>query len=534
MPLDTARIDAIFAPWDRPDSPGVALGLVQGGELAYARGYGSANLEYGLPITPRSIFHVASVSKQFAAFCVVLLAQEGALSLDDEVRSLVPVVPDLGARITVRHLLAHTSGLRDQWDLLYLAGWREADLKTDDDVLALVARQRALNFAPGSEYVYSNTGFTLLGAIVRAVTGKSLRAFAHERIFAPLGMQATHFHDDHREVVPGRAYAYVQDVPAGPYRIEIPNFDTVGATSLFTTVEDLALWAANVRQPRVGAPVLEAMAAPAALADGTPLAYGFGLAVPPYRGLRTVGHDGADGGYRAKFIVYPDADLAVIVLANLGSIRPDALARQVVDVVLEDRLGPPPVTVPATPPGDDPVAAYAGTYGLAERGEFVRLEARDGALWAQTAGSETGEALRHIGPGRFSDPTGMLVCRFEPAPDGEPGPCLVVESPYGRARTLRPVAAWTPDEADAARLAGTYASDELDVRWRVEAVGTDLWLHRWKFAPERLRPLARDAFAGPEHVTILFDRDPDGQAGGLRACTGRAWRIAFGRVRDPG
>ena len=249
MSLPVDSIDAVFRSWDTPDSPGCALGIVHDGALAYTRGYGLANLEYGIPITPASVFHVASVSKQFTAAAIALLAREGKLTLDDDVRRYVPELPAYSAPITLRHLILHTSGLRDQWDLLYLAGWREADLKTNADVLALARTQREVNFRPGTAWAYSNTGYTLLALVVERVTGQSLRAYADAALFQPLGMAATHFHDNHREVVRDRAYAYA---PKGDrFEISIPNFDTVGATSLFTTVEDLARWATNLFEPRI-------------------------------------------------------------------------------------------------------------------------------------------------------------------------------------------------------------------------------------------------------------------------------------------
>ena len=245
-PAQLARVDSLFRRWDNTQSPGFAVGVSRDGRILLERGYGMA-------ITPASIFHVASISKQFTAFAVMLLAQDGKLSLNDDLRRYVPEVPDYGRRITIRHLMQHTSGLRDQWVLLRLAGWRADDLITEEDVLWAVGRQRATNFAPGEEYLYSNTGFTLLAVMVKRVSGKSLREFAEERIFRPLGMGATHFHDDHTMIVPNRTSAY-QPKPNGGWRISIPVFDTYGATSLFTTARDLLLWERNFADGKAGSP----------------------------------------------------------------------------------------------------------------------------------------------------------------------------------------------------------------------------------------------------------------------------------------
>ncbi len=369
-PLDAdlrARVDAVFAAWDSTASPGCALGIGRGGTVVYARGYGMANLEYDAAISPESIFHVASISKQFAAFSVALLAADGKLSLDDEVRKHLPEIPDFGKRITVRHLMHHTSGLRDQWTLQNYAGWREDDLITEADVLQMAARQHGLNFDPGAEYLYSNTGFTLLGAIVKRVSGQSLREFAEARIFAPLGMSRTHFHNDHTMIVRQRTSAY-QPRPEGGFRISIPVFDTDGATSLFTTVGDLLRWEQNFVDARIGGRALvdEAQVS-GRLNDGTPVGYGWGLAVGAYRGARAVGHGGADAGYRADVIRFPDHDLAIAAFCNLSTIAPGELTRQVADVLL-----PPsalaPLPAPTTPPAD----AVATGRRLLESGDRRR------------------------------------------------------------------------------------------------------------------------------------------------------------------
>ncbi len=242
----TSRVDAIFKDFDSASSPGCAVAAYQGERIVYKRAYGMANLDHDVRLTPASVFHVASVSKQFTAAAILLLAQEGKLSLDDEVRKHIPELPDFGHRITIRHLAHHTSGIRDQWSLLGLAGWRYSrDLITDDDVLELLARQKDLNFVPGERHLYSNSGYTLMAMIVSRVSGQSFREFTTERIFKPLGMLNTHFRDNFSEIVKNQAYGYAPE--RGTFRLSVTNFDTAGATSLMTTVEDLARWHAQFR-----------------------------------------------------------------------------------------------------------------------------------------------------------------------------------------------------------------------------------------------------------------------------------------------
>src|SRR5579859_2291679 len=288
------RVDELFQKMDTPSSPGCALSVIKDGRIVYEHGYGMADLDHDVPITPTTIFHVASMSKQFTAASILLLAQEGKLSLDDPVRKYIPELPDFGTPITIRQLIHHTSGLRDQWDLLGLAGWRYSlDLITDDDVLSVISRQKDLNFAPGTKHLYSNTGYTLLAQIVKRVSGESFREFTTARFFAPLGMKSTHFRDDHAEIVKHMAYGY--EPAKDTFRISLTNFDTVGATSLLTTVEDLALWDENFYHPKVGGQALiDRLLERGKLNNGEQLDYASGLVVGTYRGLRTVDHGGAD------------------------------------------------------------------------------------------------------------------------------------------------------------------------------------------------------------------------------------------------
>jgi len=300
-------VDRVFDAYRDTHGPGCAVGVGRNGTVLLERGYGMANLETDTPIAPSSIFHVASVSKQFTAMAIMLLEKDGKLSVNDDIRKYVPEMPDYGTPITIRHLLTHTSGLRDQWSLIGLARGRFAENRiTEADVMDILPRQTALNFKPGAEYVYSNSGFTLLAVIVKKVSGKSLRDFADERMFKPLGMTHTHFHDDYTMLVRGRTSAYV---PRGAtWAVSIPNFDTYGATSLYTTVGDLIKWEANFDAPVVAdRSIVERMEAQTLLTNGDTSTYGFGVVTGKYRGARVVEHNGADAGYRSYAGRFPTA-----------------------------------------------------------------------------------------------------------------------------------------------------------------------------------------------------------------------------------
>ncbi|HSW31070.1 MAG TPA: serine hydrolase domain-containing protein [Longimicrobiales bacterium] len=517
------RVDSVFADVDGPTTPGCALSVMRGGAPVYERGYGMANLEHGIPITPHSVFHVASVSKQFTAMAVELLVNEGKVSWDDDVRTYVPEVPDFGTPLTLRHLVHHVSGIRDQWNLLGMAGWRwEADVVTQGDVLDITSRQTALNFPPGERYLYSNTGFTLLAVVVERVSGKTLREFAHERIFAPLGMDATHFHDDHEMIVRNRAWAYAPD-PEGLFGLKgsIPDFDVVGATSLFTTAHDLAAWDRNFITGRVGGPgALERMQQRFVLSSGDSTAYGHGLTLGAHRGLRTVGHGGSDAGYRAQFLRFPDQDLTVATLCNFPAANPGARALRVAEAYLEDVMAPrPAASVPQTVAVQaSELAEVVGVYrgDLPDQVYMVRLEGDTLRL-----GFGGGQPLLPLGGRRFA--SGSSVLTYHPGRGGVPAQ---LEMPgTGRARR---VDSWVPPEEALREFEGIYASAELGTEYRLVMEGGGLVARHRKLDPAPLTPTFRDAFR-LRGASAVFTRDASGRIEGFTISDGRVWNVRFRR-----
>jgi CubicO group peptidase (beta-lactamase class C family) len=280
----TLQVDTLFERWDRTDSPGCGLGIIRDGSLIYERGYGMANLEHHIPITSETVFRIASTSKQFTAMGLLLLEQDGALSLDDDIRDYLPAMPDYGRTIALRHLMQHSSGIRDYAEIRYLMGFEDDDRFIKQEVLELLARQKALNFAPGERYLYSNSGYLLLGEIVARVAGVTLRQFTEERILQPLGMHDTLFHDDYTELVEHRASGYAPR-EGGGFRIAESPFDLVGDGSLFTTVRDLFLWDQNFYHHRVGGEALaERQHDTLVLNDGHTMQYAAGLEIGTYGG----------------------------------------------------------------------------------------------------------------------------------------------------------------------------------------------------------------------------------------------------------
>ena len=528
QPADTTRVAVshAFAAWSATDGPGCAIGVARNGQVIFENGYGMANLELDAPITPASIFHVASVSKQFTGMAIALLARDGKLSLDDDVRKYIAELPDYGHRITIRHLLNHTSGLRDQWDLLFMARGRfEENRITESDVLEIVARQKALNFVPGTEYLYSNTGYTLSAIIVKRVSGKSLREFAEERIFKPLGMTNTHVHDDYTMVVKGRAAAYVRGSD-GKWHVSLPNYDTYGATSLFTTVGDLLKWDANFSKPVVGDErLLREMIAYPTLTNGDTTGYGLGIATEVYRGARLVGHSGGDAGYRTYLGRFPEHGLSITVLCNAGPANPVALTRSVADIYLAGKLAPAETPVKGVALTSEQLARFAGVYVNPNTGNptFVTLR-RDTLILGRSAGP----ALVPIGERRFRM-VGQPV-ELEFMPNGQLVQTIIAWPPR-KALLLEKRDVARPTRAELEAYAGSYYSEELGATYTVSATDSTL-VFKTRWATERtVRPTYGDTFSGD--FLVQFTRDRSRRVDGMLLSSGRVRRVRFERAAGP-
>jgi CubicO group peptidase (beta-lactamase class C family) len=524
----TRAVDHVFDAFRNTDSPGCAVGVSRNDNIVLERGYGMANLETDTPIQPTSIFHVASVSKQFTAAAIMLLERDGKISLDDNIRKYLPEIPDYGTPITIRHLLTHTSGLRDQWELLALARGRfEEDRITTADVLDIVSRQTALNFKPGAEYLYSNTGFTLLGVIVQRVTGQSLRDFADQRIFKPLGMTRTHFHDDYTMLVPGRTSAYSPRSGAGAeWRVSIPNFDTYGATSLYTTVGDLLKWEANLDHPIVGdAAMIARMQTPTLLSTGDTSNYGFGLVMTSYRGAKVVEHNGADAGYRSYVGRFPDRGVAIAIACNAATANTTALARGVADAFLGGALAPvePSVSAQGITVSSELLQRRAGVYEQPTTLQILRLVMRDGRLAFESPNAPT---LTAVSENRF-------------VVGGQNGEIVFADGDHAgferRIAGQRPVRFdWhEPTKPNAASLApytGEYVSAELaGAIYRVTARDSTLALRTGTEDPITARPAFADTFTAAGY-TIQFIRS-GARVTGFEVTNGRMRRVRFTRLR---
>ena len=401
--FDTRAVDEVFADIDPATDPGCALGIVQDGRLVYGRGYGLANLEHGIPITTRSVFRIGSVSKQFTGAVVAIAALDGHLSLEDPLNEWIPELPDYGAPLTLLHALNHTSGLRDYLTLMSLRGMRGDDYYTGEELIAVQARQRELNFEPGAEYLYSNSGYFLLTEAVARAVGKPFKEYAEEVLFGPLGMEQSHFHDDHNHIVPLRADGYAP-LPGGGFRTSMTTLDMIGDGGVYTSIEDMVRWSNALMDDELRDGLSPMIETRGLLNDGSEISYAMGQRHAPYRGLPTVGHGGSFVGFRADIVRFPTEGTSIVTLCNRSDAQPGRRGNAVADVVLADRLAPRPAAVatqessgdpgaPGPAPSVDVLTPFVGTYYSPELDVTYDFAIREGALRV-TAGAGIDTTIR--------------------------------------------------------------------------------------------------------------------------------------------
>lgn len=498
-------IDAVFARWSGSNSPGCTVSVAHRGNTVAERSYGMADLDLSVPARTDSVYEAGSTSKQFTAAAIILLARDGRLGLDDDIRKYLPEVPNYGVRITIRHLLHHVSGLRDWGGAAAIEGWpRDSRTVNNGDVLAIVARQRSLNFVPGSHYLYSNTNFNLLAIIVQRVSGQSLAAFTRARIFAPLGMSETRWRDDHTAVVPHRAHAYARE--GNVYVIGQPIEDAYGNGGLLTTVRDLQIWNAALDADRLGPGFTAAMEDQINFTGGGKLAYAGGLFKLTHNGLPEIGHPGATGGYRAWLGRYPTHHLSIALLCNAGDADTTLLARKVADIFL------PPYRAPvyAQPQPRKPEGVYVNSVS----GFPVWFGSVNGRL------SIGGQVLEAIGPGQWRIGTGAYVFddRGQLRLDTEEGDHI----PYLKAK-------WTPPAAWPS-YAGRYCSVDNGGCWIIVASAAGAYVLPSRSPEIKLDPAYGDVFTLANGSMIRFVRNPAGQISGFNYSDPRDYQLRFMRV----
>jgi CubicO group peptidase (beta-lactamase class C family) len=498
-----------------------------------------ANLELDIAITPQSVFDIGSVSKQITAMAILLLAREHKLSLDDDIRKYLPEMPDYGSTITIRHMLHHTSGLRNYDDLFDLEGIPEADLTTDRDAMDLIVRQKGVNFKPGEEFLYSDTNFFLMSQIVKRITGQTLRQFAQERIFGPLGMTSTHFHDDHTMIVPRRATGYAPR-QGGGFEIDMSNFEQVGDGSVMTTVEDLAKWDQNFEHPLVGGvDAIRQLTTPGTLNNGQQIPYALGLFLDHYRGLNWIHHSGEWVGYRAALSRFPDQHFSTLITCNcVGSMSPMTMAQRVADIYLADESARVEKRPFATNSSNVPVTnlkQYVGTYWSEKTGALRKFLLRDDKLIMVAAGMTYD--LLPLGGGQFEALEADIEHKdryiFHAVKDGSNFQLEALEGgvPVSYEAVKGPVL----EPSHLVDYAGSYANDELRATWTLVVQNGKLVRQQWTTEDEEVEPAFPDGFVGDiseGQFLMHFNRDRSGRVTSFDVATDMVRPMRFFKVAD--
>ena len=535
------KIDKMFAKWNTVTEPGYSIGIVRNDSLIYAKGFGMANLEYAVPNSPATVYHMASISKQFTAYSILLLAKQRKLKLDDDIRKYLTWFPDLKEKITIRHLLNHTSGIRDQWGLVNLSGTRADDVITQDHIIYLLTKQERLNFKPGEEYSYSNSNFTMLAEIVKSISGKSFRQFADSAIFKPLGMTNTHIHDNHTEIVVNRAYSYrgaiTTDSSLGNNKFAnaVLSYANSGATSLFTNIPDMSKWVMNFYAPKVGDNnVLAELTRNGVLNNGKTIPYASGIIVDKYKGLQQYSHGGADAGYRTYVTVFPSQKMGFIVYSNFADGNPSVKAYELVDEVLKDVLFKPGVQKKldsnmAVLKDTTSIKNFTGDY-ISNDGVKFSFIIKDQKFFWQSLGP-----LNLLAPtskdtfSTFNNPPSKFV--FTKSKDGK-----VSADQYwpDNHRLLNKYNAVNLDEKELDRILkeyeAVYYSSEIDMKYSFRLKDHKMTVSNNKPPSNTLTFIHQDFFSIPGNA-FLFKRNSKNEITGFEFSNARIRHMAFNKIK---
>ncbi len=528
-------IDSLFSEYDKSNSPGCVLGLIKDGNFIYQRGYGSANLENNIPISSNTVFDIGSMSKQFTSAAIILLQQQGKLSLDDSVRKYIPELPWYGKTMTIRQMLNHTSGLRDYNSLLTLSGKQEEQVTTKEDALNIIIKQKNLNFNIGEEWDYSNTGFFLASVIVERISGLSMKEFSEKNIFKPLGMKNTFYLDNHTTIVPYRATAYAPN-EVGGFQINMSNWEQTGDGAIQTNCNDLSLWDKNYYNPIVGGQdFLKLITTTSTLNNGEKLNYTLGLFKEEFYGLELFHHGGAWAGYRAELLRFPQEHFSVICLSNLASFNPSGLAREVAKIYLTDKLKKEnkveiTKSVKSTKPlNKESVQSYSGHYHTTYN-DILREVSVEGDKLFYVRNSSNKTELIYIGNDEFIIKDNGFHMKFIRSKNNEISAINVL------AGGVKPITLnrYTPAKflkTNFLNISGNYYSDELNRNCEINLSDSSLIAIIDKQDSISMSPVTKDSFVDESHsISIEFNRNQNGKVDGFYITVSRVRKIFFKRI----
>lgn len=525
------QIDEIFKDW-KADAPGGVVGIVQDGQLVFSKAYGLASLEYDVPNTTETIFNIASVSKQFTAFSMILLEQRGVLSLDSDIRTFIPELPDFGTSITIRHLLHHISGLRNFQGMLAMAGWRDGEAMTNEDLVRFLSKQKELNFPVGEEYLYCNSGFSLCTVIVERVTGKTFQDWTKENIFEPLGMTNSGYREDLEQVHKNTATSY-DGSSGGPFIQPLKYWTYMGNGNLYTTVGDMAKWINNLQNPTLGgADAIKKLTTAGVLNNGEKLNYGLGIGVGTYKGLARYSHGGSVGGYRSDMVYLPDHKLGIAIFANYSGASPGSKTSALVDLILKDQITEPStastsrfkVNREATAFDAAKFKPYVGKYQV--EGVIVELSQQGDQMLIFAEGQ-----LPQPLPLQASSDTSFFVNGVDLGVmlyEHEGAPRIYAEFVGNRYWGFK-----VDEGVNSEDLTGTYYSPELDTRYTIINKDGQIEVLHQRHNTFQLYASSSNQYYGSAYFfsDVKVERDNGGQVQGIRVSNGRVRNLWFEKIK---
>jgi CubicO group peptidase (beta-lactamase class C family) len=526
-------VDSVFSFVNRAGSPGCAIAIIMDGKIVFEKGYGYANLENNVPISPMTLFNLASVSKQFSAFSILLLAEQGKLSIDDDIRKYIPEFTDLTHKITIRQLIHHTSGLRDYEELLMMKGLDPKDYIGQEDMLKIMLNQQDLNNPPGERFLYSNTNYTLLAEIVKRVSGKDYPIFAKENIFDPLKMNSTIVRNNLELVIKDKAESYH---PEGKdnFRVSLSNNACYGQGNIFSNVEDLTKWINNYHDIKVGSrKIIDQMIETGILNNGKKINYAFGLTVNDFHGIKEISHTGGRAGYRTVLAFYPEQKFGVIILSNLSFVVPANLARRVSHIFLNKFYAP---EKPKTQLGKEiftqieNINKYTGNYESAPR-MIMKVSMSGDTLYANLLSMPKFQLFAESKDVFFNNSMNIRF-KFSEFQNGKFLKISIAqeddENEWKRKES------YDSSKTQLSDFGGEYYSDELKTFYYIRAESGKLIIRHNGFNDNKLRPVYKDEFAGSKEYfdNIRFIRDEKNHVNGFFLFSGRAWYVRFVKINN--
>lgn len=523
------KIDSLFLDWNKPNHPGGTVGIMQKGRIVFSKAYGLASLEYLVPNSPSTRFNIASVSKQFTAMGIVILQQQGKLSVDDDIRKYLPELPDFGETITIRHMLHHTSGLRSLHALLGLAGWRSDDARTNEDINRFMLNQRDLNFKPGDEYLYCNTGYMLMANIIEKITGEEFPKWMKESIFQPLGMINTYVEDNYSSVVTNNATSY--------YSRENNEFDRaieywgyVGSGNIHSTTDDLLRWLENFNNPQPGweaqFDILQTMDT---LNNGRENTYAFGVRIGDFNGFKSVGHGGSIGGFRSNIVTYPEEELNIAILTNFSSSSPGQKSNRIAEIILgfqNDREKSSSDMIKTIKLSSKTLKKYEGSYWNSTSNYSRKIYFKNDTL--RYFRSENNESpIVPIAKDEFQmiRVPGVFKIKFDIS---EAKSLMTVTNDDGEQTVYQSYTPYNPSKEEMVLYTGKYYSPELETTYTLSMMDDTLSWHHPRHGDHKMKILKKDVLEGGWPLSVVkFKRDENGEIIGILVSNGRVRNLWF-------